>query len=116
MSGTVIVGGWLSTVGSITEVSMLAELLPTAGAGVIAVTTAEPVPVSGDDGAVTTIVIGFPGPTANEPPIPHVTVLNPFEQLQPVPIAETKVAPAGSVAMTCVPSAGSGPAFVTSIV
>src|SRR5579859_2413706 len=64
---------------------------------------------------VTTTAIGGTAPTAR---LARVQVTTPFvnEQLQPAPLARTKVTPAGSVSLTTTPLARAGPTLVALIV
>jgi hypothetical protein len=63
-------------------------------------------------GAVTEIVIAGAAPTASVARV-QVTVPEALLQVQPVPVADTNVTPAGSVSETETFAAGLGPAFAT---
>ena len=68
-------------------------------------------------GAVTTIVMAGAGLAGRLPAVRlHVTVPETLTQFQSVPLALTKVVPAGSVSTTLTADAGSGPALLTLIV
>src|SRR5438105_2603525 len=69
-------------------------------------------------GAVTVIVIfGASAPAARFPPVRlHVTVPDELEQLQLIPVALTKMVPAGSGSVTFTAEASSGPALWIPIV
>ena len=67
--------------------------------------------------AVTTIVIGGAAPGGRLPPVRlQVTVPDALLQFQFVPVALTKVVPAGSVSTTLTADASSGPALLTASV
>src|SRR3954447_14646003 len=68
-------------------------------------------------GAVTTTVMFGAAPGARLPPVRlQVTVPDALLQVQFVPVALTKVVPAGSVSTTLTADASSGPALLTPIV
>src|SRR5207237_434325 len=93
----------------------LAELLPPAGSPVAALTVAVSVIEPPVLGAVHVIVIEGAAPTAADARV-HVTTWPATPHAQPVPVAETKVVPAGSVSVTVTVAAALGPAFETSTV
>jgi len=71
--------------------------------------------VPGTEGAVAAMVIGFAAPTASVG-IVQVTVPAAWPQVQPVPLAETNVTPAGRGSVTVTLDADPGPLFVTASV
>ena len=99
-----------------TEVSAVAVLLAgvlSFGEDTVALFVIEPAEL----GALTTIVMGGaspagPTPAGRLPPVRlQVTVPETLLQVQLVPVALTKVVPAGSVSTTFTADAGSGPAL-----
>ncbi len=63
-------------------------------------------------GAVTVTVTLLTAPLANVPKDQFITPL----LLTPLPLAETKITPAGNVSVTTTPLAAEGPKFVTEMV
>jgi hypothetical protein len=98
-------------VAGLTVVVAVAELLAVFGSEVVdetdAVFESGPAAVG-----VTTIVTVAEAPDASVPTL-HVMVVVP---LQPVPVTDTNVAPAGSVSVIVTAFAESGPPFVATIV
>lgn len=99
---------------SVTVVVVVAELLPGTGSAVAVDTVAVFASVVACDGAVATIAIAGAAPLASEARV-HVTVVVPLHA-QPVPVADTKVMPAGRVSTTESEVAVLGPALLTLIV
>src|ERR1019366_4189643 len=75
----------------------------------------ESVPAEATGGALIVNVIGFAAPTARVGSV-HVTTPATLLQVQPVPVALTKVEPAGSVSLTDTFDACDGPRFETASV
>ena len=95
-----------------TVVICVAVLLPGIGSALVAVTVAVSVMVPGAFGAVMTIEIGGALPGGSDGRV-QVTTPAACVQVQPVPVALTNVAPAGSVSVTVMPVAVLGPRSVT---
>ena len=64
-------------------------------------------------GAVTTTVMGALAPAARSARVQVTDVFATFVHTQPVPTADTKVTPAGSVSVTETLAASDGPALAT---
>src|SRR5262245_36371017 len=98
---------------SATDVCAAATL--SAGSGSSSAAPAEtPFEMSpGVAGVTTTIVIGGAAPTASGVARVQVTMSEASLQSQPVPVAETKVTPAGSASVATTLVAGLGPPLVT---
>ena len=98
----------------VTVVDAVEVLFAGVWSGVVAVTVAVSVSVAAWAGAVTTTVIaGAVAPLASAGRV-HVTDTFPtLVHVQPVPVADTNVTPAGSVSVTDSPDAAAGPAFAT---
>ena len=99
---------------AVTPVDAVAVLLPAFGSAVAADTTAVSVSEAAWAGAVTvTVIVGAVAPVASEALV-HVTDTLPLlTHDQPVPVALTKVMPAGSVSVTDTAVASEGPLSTT---
>jgi hypothetical protein len=95
-----------------TVVNAVAVLLVGLGSASLAVTLALFVSVAEKFGAFAVIVMAGAAPTASEANV-HVTVPADCAQVQPVPLALTKVTSDGRVSVTVTFVAGSGPALFT---
>ena len=96
----------------VVAVAVLFAGVSSVGDDTVALLVMEP----GVSGAVTTIVMFGAEPGGRFPPVRlHVTVVVPV-QTQLVPVAETRVVPAGNVSTTFTAEASSGPALLTPIV
>src|SRR5712692_3434677 len=99
----------------VTVVVTVELLLAALGSGVAELTVAVLVMVPPAAGAFTVMVMLGAAPTASEAAV-QVTVPDDWLQVHPVPLALTKVTPAGSVSATETDVAGSGPALLTASV
>ena len=99
---------------AVTVVTAEEVLFAAFGSGVAEVTVAEFVSVAASAGAVTTtVIVGAVVPVARVGRV-QVTVTFPaLMHVQPVPVADPKVTPAGSVSVTERLAASDGPAFAT---
>ena len=87
-------------------------LLAGTGSGVVDATDAVFVRLAACAGAVTvTVITGAEVPVASAARVQVTETLPVFEHTQPVPVALTKVTPAGNVSVTVRFAASEGPAF-----
>src|SRR5450631_343080 len=85
-------------------------LLPGVGAFVVEETEAVLVSVVACAGAVTTtVMVGAVAPAASAGRVQVTETLPVFVQVQPVPVVDTKVTPAGRVSVTETEAASDGP-------
>src|SRR3954452_5944959 len=86
---------------AVTVVSAVAVLLAATGSAVAADTVAEFERAAAWAGAVTTtVIVGAVAPVATRGRVQVTDTLPAFVQVQPVPVAETKVTPAGRLSST----------------
>ena len=97
---------------TVTVVALLALLLAEFGSVVVELTETLFVIVLTVAGAVTVMVMAGAAPTAKLARV-HVTTPPTWPHVQPVPLALTKVTPAGSVSATLSEVAVLGPALLT---
>ena len=101
----------------VTVVDAVEVLLPGTGSVVADVTVAVSDSVAACPGAVTvTVIDGAEVPVASVGRVQVTETLPVFEQVHPVPVADTKVTPAGSVSVTDTDVASDGPALATASV
>ena len=99
---------------ALTVVTAVAVLFAGFGSAVVDATEAVFVRVAAWLGAVTvTAITGAEVPAASRGRTQVTETLPVFEQAHPVPVADTKVTPAGSVSVTVTLTASEGPLSVT---
>src|SRR3954466_2699875 len=99
---------------AVTDVLAVEALLPGFGSLVAELTLAELVSDAVCAGAVTTtVIVGAVVPAASAGRVQVTVTLPALVQTQPVPVADTKVTPAGSVSVTESVAASDGPALAT---
>ena len=99
---------------AVTVVFAVAVLLPGVGSLVVDDTLAVLVSEAACAGAVTTtVIVGAVTPVASAGRVQVTDTLPAFVQVHPVPVAETKVTPAGRVSATDRFAASDGPLFTT---
>src|SRR5450631_4438027 len=99
---------------AVTVVLAVEVLLAGTGSAVAEETTAVSVRVPACGGAVTvTVMVGAVVPVARVGRVQVTETLPAFVQVQPVPVADTKVTPAGRVSVTDTDAASDGPLSVT---
>jgi hypothetical protein len=89
------------------SVDRVATLLPGTGSGVLALTEAVLVRTPPPGGAITVTVMPGAAPVPRLATV-QVTLVAPGKQAHPLPVAETKVAPAGHVWVTLTLRRGHG--------
>jgi hypothetical protein len=99
---------------AVTVVTAVEVLFAAFGSAVVALTTAVSVSDAAWAGAVTvTVIVGAVAPVTRAARVQVTETLPVFEQAQPVPVAETKVMPAGRVSVTVRLAASDAPLFTT---
>jgi hypothetical protein len=99
---------------AVTVVLAMAVLLPAAGSAVVEETLAVLLSAADWAGAVTTTVIaGAVAPPASVGRVQVTETLPELVHVHPVPVAETKLTPAGRVSVIETLAASEGPLFVT---
>jgi hypothetical protein len=99
---------------ALTEVVAVAVLFPGMGSAVGEATDAVLVSDAAWAGAVTTtVMLGAVAPATSAGRVQLTDTLPVFVQVQPVPVADTNVTPAGSVSVTARPLASEGPLLTT---